>query len=265
MAMRLSPEVFAVLASPDIDELDDWQRELLWSDHPQKVVNASRQSGKSSVAAVKATRVALTEPDSLILCVSPSLRQSQELFRKCLGCYKGAGKSVPPDSETKLSLSLRNGSRIVSLPGSEAKIRGYSRPRLLLLDEASRCPSELYLSLRPMMATSENGELWLLSTPNGFDPVFHAAWEETRKDPSLWEAYEVPATVITRITPQFLERERRSMPAKVYRQEFLCAFESSDTAVFDRETIERAFDNDLLPLHIPSKVFKEREEMFLYE
>ena len=42
--------------------------------------------------------------------------------------------------------SLPNGSRIVGLPGKEANIRGYSA-NLLIIDEASRVPDDLYKAL----------------------------------------------------------------------------------------------------------------------
>ena len=57
--------------------------------------------------------------------LSPTLRQSGELFRKAkelLGAIEG--RRLP--EETALSLRLANGSRIVSLPGKEGTVRGYS-------------------------------------------------------------------------------------------------------------------------------------------
>ncbi len=46
------------------------------------IVNGSRQSGKSMVAAAKAVHRADTEPGSLTLLLSPSDRQSGEFMRK---------------------------------------------------------------------------------------------------------------------------------------------------------------------------------------
>jgi len=36
-------------------------------------------------------------------------------------------------------MGLANGSRIISLPGDEKNIRGYSNVKLLVHDEAARC------------------------------------------------------------------------------------------------------------------------------
>ncbi len=62
-------------------------------------------------------------------------------------------------------------SRIVGLPGNEETIRGFSAVSLLLVDEASRVPDDLYLALRPMLAVS-GGAMWLMSTPCGKQGFF---------------------------------------------------------------------------------------------
>jgi Terminase large subunit, T4likevirus-type, N-terminal len=147
-------------------EPDEWQAEALRSEDPRQLYNASRQSGKSTVAAILAVHTALYEPGSLALLLSPTLRQSQELFKKCLGFYREAGRPVAPESETALTLTLKSGSRIVSLPGKEGTVRGYSGVRLLVIDEAARVADELYASVRPMLAVSA-GRLVTLSTPFG--------------------------------------------------------------------------------------------------
>src|SRR5438128_2279502 len=62
-------------------EPDPWQAALLRSFAGRVLLLCSRQSGKSTTAAALALRTALLEPDSLVLLLSPTLRQSGELFR----------------------------------------------------------------------------------------------------------------------------------------------------------------------------------------
>jgi hypothetical protein len=90
------------------------------------------------MSAVIALHRALYHPGSLVLCLAPALRQSQELFAKIAGFYRDLGRPVPAQGERKLSLELENDSRIITLPGSEKTIRGFSGAALLLVDEASR-------------------------------------------------------------------------------------------------------------------------------
>jgi len=147
-------------------EPDPWQARLLRSPAARVLLNCSRQAGKSTMAATLAVHTAVYEPGALVLLLSPSLRQSQELFKKAIGCYRTVGGPIPSKTESALRLELENGSRIVSLPGKQDTVRGFSGVRLLVVDEAARVPGELYYAVRPMLAVS-GGRLLALSTPFG--------------------------------------------------------------------------------------------------
>jgi hypothetical protein len=208
------------------------------------LLNCSRQSGKSTMSAMIALHRALYHPGSLVLCLAPALRQSQELFGKVAGFYRDLGRPVPPQGERKLSLELENGSRIITLPGSEKTIRGFAGASLLLVDEASRVDDELYFAIRPMLAVS-GGSLLMLSTPYGKRGVlFYEEWTGGVG----WERYEVPASECPRIPPEFLEEERAALPLWVYRQEYECSFEETEDQVFTTEMVERAVTSEVKPL-----------------
>ncbi|MBN1460970.1 MAG: terminase [Armatimonadetes bacterium] len=219
---------------------DPWQASVLRSDHPRIILNAARQTGKSQTCAVKAVHVAVYEPGSLILLLSPSLRQSQELFKKTLAVYRSLGRPVPSESENALSLTLESGSRVVSLPGTEGTIRAYSAVRLLLIDEAARVPDETIAAVRPMLAVS-GGQLIMLSTPFGRRGVFYEAWENGGP---TYERYRVPATDCPRITAAFLEEERTALGPWFFDAEYNCTFGSPLTSVFDAEQIAALFNSD---------------------
>jgi hypothetical protein len=176
--------------------------------------------------------------------LSPSLRQSGEAFRKIMDVYGAAGRPIPPDSETRLSLDLANASRIVSLPGREGTIRGYSGVDLLLIDEASRVPDELYYSVRPMLAVS-GGSLIALSTPFGSRGWWHKEWTEGGEG---WRRFEVPADQCPRITAAFLEEERRSLGPLFFQSEYLCRFVDTVDQCFASADIAAALSDDLEPL-----------------
>jgi hypothetical protein len=55
----------------------------------------------------------------------------------------------------------------------------------------------------------------MLSTPYGKRGEFYEAWQNGGDS---WERYMVPATEVSRITPEFFAEERRSLPEFVYRQ-----------------------------------------------
>src|SRR5215218_10845241 len=125
---------------------DGWQEDFLRSSAERVLLNCSRQSGKSTMAAIIALHRALYHPGSLVLCLAPALRQSQELFAKIANYYRDLGRPVRPVGERKLSLELENGSRIITLPGTEKTIRGFSGVSTLIVDEAARVEDPLYYS-----------------------------------------------------------------------------------------------------------------------
>jgi hypothetical protein len=222
---------------------DPWQRDLLRSSSDRVLLNCCRQSGKSTMTAIVVLHRALYHPGSLILCLAPALRQSQELFGKVLDFYRNLGRPVSPAVERKLSLELENGSRIVTLPGSEKTIRGFSGTSLLVLDEAARVEDELYFAVRPMLAVS-GGALMMLSTPYGKRGVFYEEWTGGHG----WERYEVPASQCPRISEEFLEEERASLPPFIFRQEYECSFEETEDQVFSADLVDRAVSEDVEPL-----------------
>ncbi|MEM8994376.1 MAG: terminase family protein [Acidobacteriota bacterium] len=232
--MALDPAAMARTAGV---EPDPWQRKLLRSSAPRVLLNCSRQAGKSTMAAIIAVHAALFEADTLVLLLSPSLRQSGELFKKAIACYHSTGSPVPSKTESALRLELDNGSRIVSLPGKQDTVRGFSGVSLLVVDEASRVPGDLYFSIRPMLAVS-GGRLLALSTPFGTRGWWYEAW----RSKEAWERYQVPASECPRITSAFLEEERRAMGDWWFAQEYECQFLDAETQPFGREDIDRAFE-----------------------
>jgi len=222
---------------------DPWQATLLRSTSTRTLLLCSRQSGKSTTSAALALRVAYSQPGSLVLLLSPSLRQSGELFRKVSELHGALKAPVPSTVETITRLELANGSRILCLPGDEQTVRGYSGVALLVIDEAARVPDELYMSVRPMLAVS-GGQLICLSTPFGKRGFFHAEWA----GPGEWDRIEIKATECPRITEKFLEEERVALGDRWFRQEYLCSFEDTVDSVFGWDDIEAACDNTLEPL-----------------
>ena len=237
LATALDPVVLADAAGL---EPDRWQMDLLRSNAPRVSLNCSRQSGKSTMAALLAVHLANYESDALVLLLSPSLRQSQELYKKTAEIRESLKQPVATEAESALRIELANGSRIISLPGKEHSIRGYSGVKLLVIDEAARVPDELYFAVRPMLAVS-GGRLITLSTPFGTRGWWYEAWKSNES----WERYRVPASDCPRISKEFLEEERRVMGEWWFNQEFDCRFLDAETQPFGREDVDRAFEEEV--------------------
>jgi hypothetical protein len=242
LAWALDPVLFAIEAlgfnpDPSQTQVLRWTKQRL-------LLNCTRQWGKSTTAAVLALHRALYYPNSLILLVSPSLRQSQELFRKVAEFLNKLAILPEKLEDNQFSLQLGNGSRIVALPGKEATVRGFSGVTLIIEDEASRVDDLLYRTMRPMLAVS-GGRMILMSTPYGKSGHF---FEEWTNGGSSWERIECKATDCARIPKEFLEQERASLGEWWYRQEYLCEFVETIDNVFSYDLVMSAVSADVKPL-----------------
>lgn len=223
--------------------LDDWQQKLVTSDSKRDILNCSRQAGKSTVSALLALHEALYKPDSVTVLISPSQRQSSELFRKVIELRNRLPDEPDLLEDNRLSMHVRGGGRVLSLPGSEATIRGISAVTLLIEDEAARVEDELYQAIRPMLAV-RNGRLILASTPFGKRGHFWDVWDTGKG----WSKTRVPATEVPRISADFLEQERLELPRHVFEQEYMCEFAESVDSVFSYADVMRAVRDDIQPL-----------------
>lgn len=223
---------------------DPWQERLLCSGSSRHLLNCSRQSGKSTIAALKALHRALFWPASLVLVVSPSQRQSGELFRKILGLVGRLEPRPELPEENKLSLGLPNESRVVSLPSNAATVRGFSGASLIIEDEAAFVRDDFYAAIRPMLATTA-GALLLMSTPFGKRGHFFDAWANGG---DAWERTSIPAEQCPRITKEFLAGERAALGDWRFRQEYGCEFVDAADSFFSYDEVQGAVDDGVAPL-----------------
>jgi len=109
--------------------------------------------------------------------------------------------------------------------------------------EAARVGDDLYYSLRPMLAVSR-GRLLALSTPFGKRGWFFNEWSEE----TGWQKHAITALQCPRISREFLEEERRSMPAAWFNAEYMCEFTEAVDSVFSYEHVMAAVAEDVEPL-----------------
>jgi len=232
LKLALDPVLFA--GQLGFNDLDEWQEKALTYKGDKLLLCCSRQAGKSTVSAIKAIHEIIFNPGSLVLLVSPSQRQSGELFKKCNELLKALPLQIGRTKDNKLSLTLENGSRIVSLPSTEATIRGYNAD-LICIDEASRVPDSLFFSISPMVSVS-GGSLILLSTPAGKRGFFYENYSSDN-----WERLTVTAKDCPRISDSFLKEERKQIGDFYFKQEYLCQFLEPEGSLFTLEQIEDCF------------------------
>ena len=201
-----------------LGEPDPWQTKALRSVSKRILAVASRQAGKSAVAAAKAVHRLLFVPGSLVLLVSVSQKQASELLRTVKSFYRPFSDLFPVEAESVLQLELRNGSRVLSLPSDSATVRGFSAAALIVLDEASRIRDDVFSAISPIVAVS-GGTLVLLSTPSGRRGFFHS---EFQSGGDQWERYVIKEC--PRHSTEFLARELARMGPRTYAEEYQASF-----------------------------------------
>lgn len=223
---------------------EPWQSKLLRSQERRGLVVCARQVGKSTVAALKALQVAQYTPGCLSLIFSPSQRQSDELLSKVRGLYRRLG-SAKPARDNGSELQLENGSRIVSLPGSESSTRGFSAARLLILDEAARANDDLLAAAVPMVAG--DGQLMVMSTPWGRRGFFFALHDD---EGNGWERHKVTVYESAQYTSERIAEAKALHGSFVFASDYECQFGDNDAQLFGTELVRAAFSAGVEPLEL---------------
>lgn len=228
--------------------LDEWQAKLIDSPIKRKAILGARQCGKSMAVAIQIAHRMLKRPDTSVIVMAASARQSGLLVDKCRWILRKLGVEFQRDGLNPQSVLLDNGSRVVGLPKSPATIRGFTAD-LLIIDEAAYVPDVAYAAARPMLAATD-GELVVMSTANEPRGFF---WDLTcgnatggRKG---WLRFVIRAADVPhRLRPGFLEGERRELGPVAYAREYECEFVDTGSGIFARKTVESALSDEVEPL-----------------
>jgi hypothetical protein len=198
------------------------------------LVRKGRQVGMTQAAAALAIHVARQKAGNLAAVISPSLRQSTEVAMRARVGLWALGDQLVQDSVSLLR--LKNGSRILSLPGSARGVRGYAAS-LVIVDEAAWVSDETFVAVRALVAAT-GGRVIVQSTPGSPVGFFYELATNTPPD---WASLVVRSDEASVIDPTFLERERREMAADLYRQEYEAEFGSGGGGLFTPAMVDSLF------------------------
>lgn len=229
-------------------QLHEGQKKILACKDRFIAVRAARRFGKSFVFSAYAAWYAATHPNSKIVCISKSQRQSSLMFETISGLINASQLSSSITRSTQTQLEFSNGSKILSLPGSNPdSIRGFTI-NLILIDEAAFVPEELFHVIYPSI-TSVKGTVVLISTPGLSSGEFYRACqpesEYTHMHLTHKDAVFEDGTPL--VDPAELEREIQrngGEDSPAYRQEYLAEFTDSDGAFFQLAAIQAAVASD---------------------
>lgn len=239
LAAGLSPVQFAAGLG---FEAEPWQRELLVSSARRLVLNCARQVGKTTIVATRALHTAVYRRDSLVLIFSPSQRQSDEMLLRIKAMYRTLGRAKA-SKDSGSELLLENGSRILSLPGTEGTSRGFAAARLVILDEAARVDDEIFASVLPMVAS--DGALMALSTPWGRRGWFFELHQDVQNG---WEKHKVTCYESGQYTPERIAEMKSTVGSFMFASDYECVFGDTDSQMFGTEIVRACMSDLIVPM-----------------
>jgi len=229
-----------------------YQKPYLRDQSPQIVACCGRQTGKTTLTAIKALHFALYNNSTHTLITSSCLRQAMILFNKIVDFVEicvPAQELLTHHSQTKIIFT--NGSDITALPcGVDgSKIRGYTSD-LVVVDEANYVRANIINSvIRPTMSTRPNAKIIMISTPYTKDHPFYEAFNNRKLG---FSRYYFPTSINPLVTPKFLKQERRLIGEHDYNREYKAKFIDNQFAYFPSNivldcTADYELNNDPTP------------------
>jgi hypothetical protein len=194
-----------------------WQADFLRAELGASIIAlTARQVGKTTTAAWAIAHHMLFTPGGLNVIACPAQRQSAEAVRRV---RENLGKlDAELKSDNVYGLELKNGARVLALPGSDDSIRGLTVDGWIIADEAARLTPDLISALRPMRARRRQARLAMLSTAWSRTDPFWTVWDG---DDDSWLRLRATAEISGLFDPEFLEQERRAMGEHDFNREYL--------------------------------------------
>ncbi len=140
----------------------------------------------------------------------------------------------------KIGAEIRKVDRQIVLPnGGEVTVRSADNPDTLrgegldyiVIDECAFVPEEAWTeALRPALSDREGGAIFI-STPKRRNWFFRLYQQGLNGDGN-WKSFQFPTSANPYIAPAEIEAARETLPADIFRQEYLAVFLEGEGAVF---------------------------------
>jgi hypothetical protein len=143
-----------------------------------------RQAGVSTVTAAwaskKITFASKKKPEK-VLIIANKLDTAQEMANKVRAfitqwpSWTGVGFSTEKNSQRHYKLT--NGCEVKAVATSKDALRGYT-PTILIFDEAAYIEADSDFWSACMASLSTGGKVIVVSTPNGYDPIYYEIYDQ---------------------------------------------------------------------------------------
>jgi hypothetical protein len=156
-----------------------------------------RQAGVSTVTAAwiskKLAFASKTKPEK-ILIIANKLDTAQEMANK-IRAFVGQwpswlGVDFSDEKNSQRHYKLNNGCEVKAVATSKDALRGYT-PTILVFDEAAYIEADGDFWAACMASLSTGGKVIVVSTPNGFDPIYYDIYAQALKGMNQFKVSEM--------------------------------------------------------------------------
>jgi hypothetical protein len=256
------PVFFAVLMCNDKWLVNAPNHQNLLRDmHPRQVAVCGRGWGKSLVFSRKNLWLLYTRPKIESLIISSTQRQSMIMFDYCYHTIqlnplmKGMIKH-PGTTRTTIRLKPSLGGRLVALPCSPDKLRGF-HPDWVFCDEASIIPGEMITSEIMMMLTKPECHFVMSGTPKSLDHVFRKAFLDNK----TYSVHNYPSYSSPLVSKEMLDEWREYMTKEEWMREVEAQWVELADTFFPMDLIVACLDPELDRTSSPYKYIENLENI----
>jgi len=156
-----------------------------------------RQAGVTTVTAAWASKrivFAQKNKPEKILIIANKLDTAVEMANKIRSFteqwppWVGAGFSAEKNSQRHFKLT--NGCEVKAVATSKDALRGYT-PTILIFDEAAYIEADSDFWAACMASLSTGGKVIVVSTPNGFDPIYYEIYDQSLRNMNEFKITEM--------------------------------------------------------------------------
>jgi hypothetical protein len=230
-------------------ELLPWQRRVKVDPHRFKVIVAGARSGKTTLAVdwlvTEAPQDDMTIGDSLSWYVAPTYTQAEDI------AWGKLKLNIRPLQEQGLVKRIYEGDMSVELTGGQwIQLKGGDKPdslrgvklRRLVLDEFAIMKPEVWEEVLQPRTADYIAPVMFIGTPKGMDHFQGLSLRDGKQygDGPLkgqlmhpdWKTFHVKTSEAGTLEQSEIDRNRRDMDPRVFRQEFEASFESFGGRVY---------------------------------
>jgi hypothetical protein len=155
-----------------------------YEDYNENITKKYRQAGVTTVTAAwlsKKLQLAKPENPERILIIANKRDTAIEMANKVRHFLdqwpEWMNVGFSPDKNSESRFRLNNGSEVKAVATSADALRGFT-PTVLVFDEAAYIEAGDDFWAASMASLSTGGKIILISTPNGYDPIYYGVYDQ---------------------------------------------------------------------------------------